>query len=104
MDMSFEKYISYPDSISTNYYAVYRKYLFNTEECLCIKILLLALFWRLVNINMPLADLVNICVFRTACTPPFIQHRVGLPFDFPKQGLLTLMVLEFSLKIFQNLL
>lgn len=64
--------------------------------------LLLALFWRLVNINMPPAYSVNIRVFRTACALPFVQHRVRLPYDSPEQDLLTLTVLEFALSIFQN--
>lgn len=91
-------------SISTINYAMYRKYLLNTKACLSMKILLLALFWQLMKINMPLVYSVNICVFRAACALPFIQHRMGLPYNFPKQGLLTLTVLEFALSVFQNLL
>lgn len=64
-----------------------RKYLYHRKGDLSIKILFLAVFWRLVNINMPLAYSVNIGVFRTAYALPFIQHRMGLPYDFPKQGL-----------------
>lgn len=105
MYISFEKYISYPDrAFSTINYAMYRKYLLSSKMYLSIKISLLVMFWRLVNINMRLAYSVNIGVFRAACALSCKQHRVGLPYDFPKQAALNLTVWKFALHFFQNLL
>lgn len=96
MNTFFVKYISYPHSISTINYALCRQQLFNIEWWTNIKISLLALFWRLVNINI---YLVNICVYRKERVLPFIQNRMGLPSDLPWQGFLT----QFFLFLFHRL-
>lgn len=73
--LSFGKYISYPDMA---FLLLIMLRMENTHliqrDAWVIKILLLALFWRLVNINGPPAYSVNTRVFRTACALPFVQH------------------------------
>lgn len=55
-----------------------------------MKILLLAQIWRLVNISVPLAYLMNIWVYGIDHVFPFTQHKIGLPYDLTSQSHLIL--------------